>query len=226
MVSTTSPGPRRKYDSSRRRADAEARQRRVIEAAGDLFVKQGFGATSVDQIAAAARVSAPTIYATFGSKAGVLARAIDVAVVGDYDDVPALDRVLRLVGEAGPQEPAQFAAIARFIHTINKRVAPLIRVMEQATSTDPALPALRTSLIRALRSDCAAVIEKYWRTALRRDLAEQEAADVMATMMLPQTYSMLTVDMGWPPDRYQEWLAQALPQLLLRPERLPDQSQP
>ncbi|OOK73520.1 transcriptional regulator, TetR family [Mycobacterium kansasii] len=81
---------------------------------------------------------------------------------------------------------------------------------------------MRTSLIRALRSDCAAAIEKYWRTTLRRGLSKKEAADVMATLTLPQTYSMLTTDMGWSPDRYQKWLANALPQLLLRPELLCD----
>ncbi|VBA58345.1 TetR/AcrR family transcriptional regulator [Mycobacterium attenuatum] len=217
MMSTT-PRLRRKYDSSRRRADAEARQRRVIEAATGLFVEQGFGATSIDQIAAAAEVSAPTVYATFGSKAGVLARAIDVAVVGDYQDVPAVDRVLSLVEEAGPQLIRQFAAVAQFIHHINERVAPLIRVMEQASSTDPALQQLRTGLIGALRSDCAVTIEKFWRPALRRGLSKKEAADTMATLMSPQTYSMLTVDMDWSPDRYRKWLAHALPQLLLRPE--------
>lgn len=90
----------------------------MIEAAARLFVEQGFGATSINQIAAAAEVSAPTSYATFGSKAGVLARAIDVAVVGDYEDVPVVDRVLSLIEEAGPQELRQFAAAAHFIRTI------------------------------------------------------------------------------------------------------------
>ncbi|VBA39691.1 hypothetical protein LAUMK13_02711 [Mycobacterium innocens] len=94
--------------------------------------------------------------------------------------------------------------------------------MKQATSADPALQQLPTCLIRALRSDCAAAIEKYWRTALRSGLSTKEAADVLTTMTLPQTYSMLTADMGWSPDRYQKWLAHALPQLLLRPELLSD----
>lgn len=67
MSTTSRPRPSRKYDNSRRRADAEARQRRIVDAATDLFVEQGFSATSIDQIAAAADVSAPTIYATFGS---------------------------------------------------------------------------------------------------------------------------------------------------------------
>jgi AcrR family transcriptional regulator len=221
MVSTTSwSGRRRKYDNSRRRADAEARQRRIIEAATDLFVEQGFGATSIDQIAAAANVSSPTVYATFGSKAGVLARAIDVAVVGDYDDIPLVDRVLSLIEESGTHELPQYAALAHFVRTLNERVAPLIRVMEQAASTDSALQELRTRLIGAIRADCAAAIAKFWPTALRPGLSEEEGADMTAMMLSPQVYSMLTVDMGWSPDRYQQWLAHALPQLLLRPDLL------
>lgn len=220
MSTTSRPRPYRKYDNSRRRADAEARQRRIVDAATDLFVEQGFSATSIDQIAAAADVSAPTIYATFGSKSGVLARAIDVALVGDYDDVPVVDRILSLIEESGTQELRQFAAVAQFIRTVNERVAPLIRVMEQAASTDPALQKLRTRLVGAIRADCAPVIEKFWRTALGPGLSAEEAADAMATMMSPTVYSMLIVDMGWSPDRYQEWLAHALPQLLLRAELL------
>lgn len=227
MVSTTSrtsgtsgPSPRRKYDNSRRRADAQARQRRIIAAAMRLFVEQGFGATSIDQIAAMADVSSPTVYATFGSKAGLLARVIDVAVAGDDEEVPLVDRALTLIEKSGIEELRQGAAIAHFIRTLNERVAPLIRVMEQAASTDPALQELRTRLMGAIRADCSVMIEKFWRTALRPGLAEHEPADVLAMMVSPYVYSMLTVDWGWSPDRYQQWLADTLPRLLLRPELL------
>jgi AcrR family transcriptional regulator len=220
MSTTSRPGRRRKYDNSRRRADAEARQRRIIDAATDLLVEQGFGATSIDQIAAAADVSSPTVYATFGSKAGVLARAIDVALVGDYEDIPLVDRALSLIEKSGTRELRQCAAVAHFIRTLNERVAPLIRVMEQAASTDPALQELRTRLMGAIRADCSVIVEKSWRTTLRPGLSEDEAADAMAMMLSPYVYSILTVDWGWSLDRYQQWLADALPHLLLRPELL------
>ena len=217
---TSEPAPRRKYDSSRRRADAQARQCRIIEAATALFIEQGFGATSIDQIAAAADVSSPTVYATFGSKAGVLARAIDVATVGDYEDVPLIDRAVRLIEESGTRELRQFAVAAHFIRTLNERVAPLIRVLDQAASSDPALAELRTRLFGAVRTDSAVLVAKFWRTALRPGFSEQEAADVLAIAQSPHVYSMFTADMGWSPDRYQHWLAHALPHLLLRPELL------
>ncbi|MGB8505622.1 TetR/AcrR family transcriptional regulator, partial [Mycobacterium sp.] len=79
MSTTRRADSRRTYDNSRRRADAEGRQRRIVDAATALFVEQGFGGTSIDQIAAAADVSPQTVYATYGSKAAVLSRAIDVA---------------------------------------------------------------------------------------------------------------------------------------------------
>ncbi|OBF21552.1 TetR/AcrR family transcriptional regulator [Mycobacterium sp. ACS4331] len=208
----------RRYDNSRRRADAEARQRRIVEAATSLFLEHGFGATSIDQVATAAEVSAPTIYATFGNKAGLLARVIDIAVVGDYRDIPVVDRILAVIEGAGAGEVEQLVAVAQFIRTLNERVAPLIRVMEQAASTDPALQELRTRLIGGIRSDCAVAVAKAWRTALRPELPEDEAADVLATMVSPEVYSMLTADSGWSSERYEQWLAHALPALLLRPD--------
>jgi AcrR family transcriptional regulator len=201
---------RRKYDSTRRQADAEARHRRIIDEATKLFLDNGFVATSIGQIADAAGVSAQTIYATFGSKAGVLGRAIDVAVVGDYADVPIFDRVPTLKTEA------DLVAYARFVRTINERVAPLIRVMEQAAATDPSLGELRSTLIDRLRDDCRRWIAELGPKALRKGLTAAEAADVMAVTGSPYVYTFFTIDAGWSPQQYERWLADAFPQLLLR----------
>jgi AcrR family transcriptional regulator len=134
VTSTTSgSAPRRRYDNSRRRADAEARQQRIVEAAATLFVEQGFGATSIDQIATAANVSSPTVYATFGSKAGVLARAIDVAAVGDHEEVPLIDRVLSVIEECGPGR----SATIRHGRTLHPHAQRAGGALEGTCSTDP-----------------------------------------------------------------------------------------
>ena len=52
----SSPSSPRRYDASRRRAQAEERQRRVLEVATELFLAQGYGATSIDEIARTADV--------------------------------------------------------------------------------------------------------------------------------------------------------------------------
>ena len=60
--------PRRTYHSTRRTQQASQTQRDIVEAARQLFLKQGYAATSIAQIALTAGVSVEAIYATFGSK--------------------------------------------------------------------------------------------------------------------------------------------------------------
>src|SRR5436189_6282243 len=88
---STKKTPRR-YDGSRRQADAIARQQRTAEAATRLFLEQGYGATSIGDIARTADVSPQFVYAAFESKAGVLARAVDFAIAGDTADLTIAER--------------------------------------------------------------------------------------------------------------------------------------
>lgn len=212
-MSTT---PRRTYNNSRRRADAEMRQRRIVEAAAALFVEQGFAGTSIDQIAAAADVSPQTVYATYGSKAAVLSRAIDVAVVGDYEAERLADRLPALADPSSEQQHMYFAAAAHFVRSMHERVAPLMRVLEQSAGTDPALEELRHKIIRDVRAAGPIWINQLG-SALSPSLSVAEAADVLLTIQSPYVYSTLTDDLGWSPDRYEQWLAEAIPKLLLRP---------
>ena len=221
-TSSANPGPRRKYDNRRRRADAEARQRRVIDVAAALFVEQGFGAASVPLIAAAADVSPESIYAAYGSKAGVLSAVIEVALVGDHDGIPVVDRAPGLADISRALCTARFADYAKFIRALNERVAPLIRVMEQATSSEPALGELRSRLHDIQKADCRHWIDQLGSQALRPGLSTAQAVDVMSTINTPYVYSLLTVDGDITADEYEQWLAHALPHLLLKPELLGD----
>lgn len=215
LVSTASRKvPRRRYDNSRRQADAEARQRRIVEAATTLFVEQGFAATSIDQIAGAADVSPQTVYAAYGSKAAVLSRAIDVAVVGDYGPDSLADRLPVLADMSSEPHRLFFAAAAHFVRALHERVAPLMREMLQA-----GLEELRMRLTREIRADCAVWVAQLG-PALRPGLTKAQAADVLVTVQSPYVFSMLTVDLGWSPDQYEKWLSHALLHMLLRPELL------
>ena len=216
-MSTT---PRRRYDNSRRQADAEARQRRIVEAATTLFMNQGFAGTSIDQIAAAADVSSQSVYGTFGSKAAVLSRAIDVAVVGDYTAVPLADRLPLLTDPSREQRRAYFATVAHFVRALHERVAPLMRVLEQSVATGQGLAELRQRIFRDMRA-VAPVWIKHLGSALNPGVTIDEAADVMFTLQSPYVYSTL-IELGWTPDQYERWLADAVPRLLLRPELLSD----
>lgn len=215
-VSTSERESRRTYDNSRRQADAEARQRRIVTAATALFVETGFAATSIDQIAQAAGVSSQTVYAAFGSKAGVLSKAIDVAVLGDYGPETLVDRMPPLPDMSSEPQHTFFATAAHFARELHERVAQLIQVMLQAGLDD-----LRRRLTHEIRADCASWVEQLG-PALRPSLTKDEAADILVTIMAPYLFSLVTVDLGRSPDHYEKWLADALARLLLRPELLPE----
>ena len=69
--------PRRRYDSSARRRQAEQNRRAILAAARDHFVKRGYAATTVPAVAAAARVSAETVYKAFGPKHALVRALLD-----------------------------------------------------------------------------------------------------------------------------------------------------
>ena len=98
---TSTPSLRRE----RRQEQARQNRRAVLDAAQRLFVEQGYAATTVAEIAAAAGVSVETVYKAFGNKPGLVKAVFDVVVVGDDDDVPMMQRefVQRNIAEPDPR---------------------------------------------------------------------------------------------------------------------------
>src|SRR5689334_18609086 len=69
------PGAR----TGRRAEYAEATRVAIATAARELFMQQGYFGTTVDDIAAAARVAPATVYAVGGGKQGLLKSVIESA---------------------------------------------------------------------------------------------------------------------------------------------------
>lgn len=86
MSPQTSNGPK-----FRRRA--EARPDEVLDAALDLFIAQGFAATRVDDIAAAAGISKGAVYLYFPSKVAILEGLVRRAIVPIVENASALATV-------------------------------------------------------------------------------------------------------------------------------------
>lgn len=63
---------KRPYRAPRRAAQAEATRQAILDAAHQLFLTDGYAATSIKSIAQAADVSDQTVYATFGDKPSLL----------------------------------------------------------------------------------------------------------------------------------------------------------
>src|SRR3990170_6884362 len=138
--------PPRRYDASRRQADAAERRARIVTAAQDLFLTQGYGATSIAAIAEAADVSTPTVYAQFESKAGILARMVGVAVAGDFDDAGlARERPdFASVFAPGTDAHERITAGVSLTRQIHERSARVVALVESVAGADSAVAELAT----------------------------------------------------------------------------------
>src|SRR5947208_2345047 len=92
---------RRKYDATGRQAKARETQLEVIRAAQQLFIQQGYGRTTMADVAEAAGVSVETVYANFRNKPTLLHRVWDITIGGDDEEVTFHERpeVMAIRGE-------------------------------------------------------------------------------------------------------------------------------
>jgi AcrR family transcriptional regulator len=188
----------------------------VIDAARNLFLERGYGATTVDAISDHAEVPPATVYRLFSSKHGILKSLLDVSIVGDHEDVPMADRpeVLSLVDNPNPRE--QLAGFVGITVRVNERIAPLYRILTSAAGTDPDAAGLLDELTRQRQRGQRTIARSLARAgALRPELRERDAADLIHALMSPELYQLLVVDRAWNADRYQRWLARTLDDQLL-----------
>src|SRR5215469_7775309 len=131
--------PRRGYDSPRRREQAAETRRKILDAAEQLFTRDGYAAIAMPAIADRAGVALKTVYLAFGTKAGVLHGLWDVRLGGDDQPVPVTERPwYRQLRET--DDPDQLVrAAARQSRVTKDRAGEMMRIIRQAAMTEPAL---------------------------------------------------------------------------------------
>jgi AcrR family transcriptional regulator len=85
---------------------ATQRREQLIAIGRQLFAERGFDATSVEEVAARAKVSKPVVYEHFGGKEGLY------AVVVDREVRALLDRITAALTAGHPHELLEQAAVA------------------------------------------------------------------------------------------------------------------
>ncbi|HEX9466975.1 MAG TPA: helix-turn-helix domain-containing protein, partial [Acidimicrobiia bacterium] len=118
------PVKRRSYDSSRRQAQANETRSAIVAAARDLFIEQGYGRTTMSDIARAVGVSVETIYSAFGNKATLLHKAWDITVGGDDRDVVFHERPEVMAIRNEPDLAKRLMLHAAFSTQTAQRIAP------------------------------------------------------------------------------------------------------
>lgn len=208
---------KRPYASALRDEQALATRRRIREAAERLFLADGYVATSMSAIAAAAGVSRPTVFNAFGSKVALLKAVADVRLAGDDAPVDLLSRPdgRRITTATDPHE--LLAVQAWFAAEVMERVAPVIEVVAAAAATDPEANELLASMNEGRLFGMGAAVDRLVELdALRPDLDAMEAKEAVWLLGGLEPW-LLAKRRGWSRNRYEQWFLTCAISLILPP---------
>ena len=212
--------PTRRYDSPRRREQAAATRRDILEAAQQLFERQGFAATKMAEIASEAGVALKTVYAAFETKSGVLRALWHTLLRGDEDDVPVMARewYLEVLNEPDPQR--QLRLNARNARAVKQRIAPLLDVIRHAAPLDAETAALWGRIQSDFYENQGAIVTSLSeRGALAPGLDVARASDILWTLNHPDLWQLLVAQRGWTAEQWEQWFADTSCAQLLAPGR-------
>ena len=188
-----------------RRAATEAS---LVAAATELFVRDGYAATTLVAVAEQAGLAPRTVYVHFPTKAHLLQRCIGVAIGGDASGVPLAEREWMHAAMTAPTRRARIAQMAALTAGLMQRAGPLLRVAQQAEATEPAIAAAA----QAGRRDTHRTLARFWRGMADDGLlpAQCDLAWLTETATLlahGDTYLLVTRTTTWDVATYEAWLA-------------------
>ena len=191
-------------------------RQRILVAAATLFLDRGYAGTTIRAIATEADVSVPTVESLFGTKARVLKAAIDVAIAGDDDPVPVLDRGWTDAGMRAETAEEFLSIVAGVIGPAQTRSAGLVLAVFEGSSTDPELAEVSAQMIGQRAVTAGWVVRALaHKSPLREDLSDDEAVDTLWMLMDPAVFDRLVRQRHWTQQQYQDWFARCARRLLV-----------
>jgi len=209
------PKPRR-YDSPRRRQQAAATRRQILDAALTLFEQRGYAATSMAAIAAEAGVALKTVYLAFQAKRGLLLALWHLLLRGDEEPVPVGERpwFREVIDEPDPERLLRLNA--RNSRIVKERAGTLLEILASAAPADAELDALWKRIQAEFYDNQHCIVEKLQKNnALRPGFDVDRGADILWALNHPDLYRLLVGDRGWTPEQYEVWLGDAFCSQLL-----------
>lgn len=201
---------KRSYHSEARDAQAARTRKHILEAAKRLFQSQGFDRVTIHQLAQAAEVSSPTIYALFKSKRGLLQSMIDESLPPEKFASLVEDSMK----EASPRKRLSITAkIARQIYDAERGLMDLLR---GALVLAPEFKELEQEREQRRYERQGEYVKKLMQEkCLSKGLSLVQARDILWSLTGRDLYRMMVIERGWTSDAYEEWLSELLAKSLL-----------
>ncbi|MGV4986712.1 TetR/AcrR family transcriptional regulator [Streptomyces sp. NRAIS4] len=187
-------------------AETEAK---ILRAAGELFLRDGYSATSLAAIADHALVGHRTVYSRFGNKATLLKRAVDDAFTGDTG------REWFTTAGTAPTLVERITALAAGVRQMMDRAGDILSVALEAAAVEPELAAAA----QAGRENTRQNIRQFLAGAADDGLLAPGTdldwlTDTVALLVHAETYLLARKMIGWDLDGYQRWLTASLTALI------------
>jgi AcrR family transcriptional regulator len=190
-----------------RQAQIRQTEERIIAAATELFLADGYVATTLEAVARRAQVGARTVYVRFGTKAALFNRVVDVAIVGDTLPVDVLSRDWAQAAVTAPTAAERIAAGAAIGRQIMERTGALFAVAQQAAAVEP----LIAGFWQQGREQSRHAQAVFWTRMAEDGLLDPRVdlawvIDTASILGSAETYLLITRLLGWDLDQYENWL--------------------
>lgn len=201
---------KRVYNSETRHLKALQTRENILASAKKLFEAYGFEAVTIEKLAQEANISAPTIYALFQSKRGVLRALMDEALSSGQREA---------LMEEGRQEKSAknrlmiAAKISRYLYDAERTQMDIFRGASVLAPEFKELEKEREDR-RHMRLK-ESIITLSEEQSLKKGLSKSKAHDILWAFTGRDLYRMLVIEQGWSSDEYETWLGEVLAKTLL-----------
>ena len=201
--------------SDTRQASAEQTKKNILAAAKKLFKQKGFDKTTVAAVAALAGVSAPSVYALYKSKEGLLRELVNSISFGEKFQ----KRIEKIINETSAVESLKTVAeVARNVYESEKNEMDFLRGAEVVA---PSLKKIHEQIERQRFDGQKLVVERLFdENIIRPEIDFADARDVLLSLTSRDLYRQLVVEKKWSPDKYQKWLTGTLLDVLVKPDAI------
>ncbi len=207
---------RRTYRSPRREEQSRQTRRSILTAAKEMFLADGYAATTVPAVARAARVSVETVYKLFGNKPGLVKAVYDVAIVGDDEPVPLMERDFVRRNIAEPDPSRKLTMYGDHLAGVAGRAFPILLLIRDAAASDGGAAEIwSTTQQERLTGMTHFAHDLQHGRHLRAGVSEREARDVLWTYNSVEMWDLLVRQRGWSLRRYGRWVGRQLVAALL-----------
>jgi AcrR family transcriptional regulator len=203
--------PLRSYYSLVRSKQADETRARIASAARKLILSHGFEAATIEAIAREAGVAVPTVYAVFGSKRRILTELVERAAFG-----PVFQKLIS-EAEALTDPEARLRVVARIARQVYDGERSESELLRKARVVLPELAAREEERnCGRYEAHCVTVGHLARAGRLNPAINVQEARDILWAFTARDLYRLLVVERKWTPLRYEQWLADALVDALMK----------